>query len=52
MSNSVEAGRLEPDQVTLEARDEAFLADDQRHPLGGPALERLAVARPWNAITA
>ena len=32
--------------MTLEARDEAFLADDQRHPVGGPALERLAVARP------
>ena len=39
------AARLEPEQVALEARDEAFLADDQGHPVGGPALERLAVAR-------
>ena len=44
----VELGRaadLEPDEVGLEARDEPLLAEDQRHPLGRPALERLAVAR-------
>ena len=45
----VEFGRaadLEPDEIGLEARDEPLLAEDQRHPLGRPALERLAVARP------
>ena len=45
----VELGRaadLEADEVRLEARDQAFLAEDQRHPLRGAALERLAVARP------
>ena len=45
----VELGRaadLEPDEVRLEARDEPLLAEDQRHPLGGAALERLAVAGP------
>ena len=44
----VELGRvadLEPDEVRLEARDEALLAEDERHPLGRPALERLAVLR-------
>ena len=35
---------LEPDQVRLEARDEALLPEDERHPLGRPAIERLAVA--------
>ena len=43
----VELGRaadLEPEQVGLEARDQALLAEDERHPLGRPALERLAVA--------
>ena len=34
----------QPDEVVLEARDQAVLADDQRHPLGRPALERDAVA--------
>ena len=40
------AADLEPDQVGLEARDQPLLAEDQRHPLGAAALERLAVARP------
>ena len=43
----VELGRaadLEPDEVRLEARDQPLLAEDQRHPLGRAALERLAVA--------
>ena len=43
----VEVGRLadaEADEVGLEARDEPLLAEDQRHPLGLAALERLAVA--------
>ena len=35
---------VEPDEVVLEARDQAVLADDQRHPLGRAALERRAVA--------
>ena len=34
---------LEADVVTLEPRDEALLAKDQRHPLGRAALEGLAV---------
>ncbi len=45
----VELGRaadLEADQVGLEARDQALLAEDQRHPVGAAALERLAVPRP------
>ena len=45
----VELGRaadLEPDEVGLEARDQALLAEDERHPLGRAALERLAVAGP------
>ena len=45
----VELGRpadLEAEQVGLEARDEALLPEDQRHPLGGAALERLTVTRP------
>ena len=45
----VELGRvadLEADEVRLEARDQPLLAEDERHPLGRPALERLAVARP------
>ena len=33
----------EADEVVLEARDEPVVADDQRHPLGRPALERCAV---------
>ena len=44
----VELGRvadLEADQVRLEARDEALLAEDERHPLRRAALERLAVPR-------
>ena len=44
----VELGRaadLEADEVRLEARDQPFLTEDERHPLGRPALERLAVAR-------
>ena len=43
----IEFGRvtdLEPDQVGLEARDEALLPEDERHPLGRPAIEGLAVA--------
>ena len=43
----VELGRvadLQAEQVGLEARDEALLAEDERHPLGRPTLERLAVA--------
>ena len=35
---------LQPDELVLEARDQAVLADDQRHPLGRAALERNAVA--------
>ena len=35
-----------PDELVLEARDQAVLADDQRHPLGRAALERDAVAGP------
>ena len=45
----VELGRpadLEADEIGFEARDEPLLTEDQRHPLGRPALERLAVARP------
>jgi hypothetical protein len=45
----IELGRLtdpQTDQVRLEAGDEPLLADDDRHPVGGAALERLAVARP------
>ena len=45
----VEGGRVpgrQPDEMVLEARDEALLADDERHPVRGPALERLAVPRP------
>ena len=45
----VEFGRaadLEAEQVALEARDQSLLAEDDRHPLRRPALERLAVARP------
>ena len=45
----VELGRaadLEPEEVGLEARDQPLLAEDERHALGRPALERLAVARP------
>ena len=45
MSNSVDSPGFEPDQVRLEARDQPFLAEDERHPLRGAALERLAVAR-------
>ena len=44
----VERGRiadLEAEEVGLEARDQPLLAEDQRHPLGRAALERLAVAR-------
>ena len=44
----VELGRtadLEPFEIRLEARDEALLAEDERHPLGRPTLERRAVAR-------
>ncbi len=44
----VELGRaadLEADEVRLEARDQALLAEDQRHPLRRAALERDAVAR-------
>ena len=46
MSKSVESAGLEADEVRLEARDQPLLAEDQRHPLGRAALERLAVARP------
>ena len=46
MSNSVESPTSRPDEVRLEARDQPLLAEDQRHPLGRAALERLAVARP------
>ena len=46
MSNSVVSPTLEPDEVGLEARDQALLAEDQRHPVGRAALERLAVAVP------
>jgi hypothetical protein len=45
----VEVGRRRrraADEVGLEARDQPLLAEDQRHPVGRPALERLAVARP------
>ena len=45
MSNSVSPPTSTPDEVGLEARDQALLAEDQRHPLGAAALERLAVAR-------
>ena len=34
---------LHPDQVVLPAGDHAVLADDERHPIRRPALERLAV---------
>ena len=43
MSNSVESPGLQADEVVLEARDQAVLADDQRHPLGRAAVERHAV---------
>ena len=46
----VEVGRaadLETQQVGLEPRDEPLLAEDQRHALRAAALERLAVARPF-----
>ena len=33
MSNSRGSPTCEPEQVRLEARDEALLAEDQRHPL-------------------
>ena len=46
MSNSVLPPTSRPDQVRLEPRDQALLAQDDRHPLGAAALERLAVARP------
>ncbi len=36
---------LQTQQVGLEAGDEALLTEDERHPLGRAALERLAVAR-------
>ena len=45
----VEFGRaadLQAEQIALEARDQSLLAEDDRHPLRRPALERLAVARP------
>ena len=44
MSKPFVSPTFEPDELVLEARDQAVLADDQRHPLGGAALERLAVA--------
>ena len=47
MSNSVVSPTSQPDQVGLEARDQALLADDQRDPVGRAALERLAVRVPW-----
>ena len=37
---------FETGQVRLEARDQPLLAEDQGHPLGGPALERDAVTGP------
>ena len=37
---------LEPDEVGLEPRDQPLLAEDQRHPLGRPALEGDPVAGP------
>ena len=37
---------LEADDVRLEARDQAVLAEDQRHPVGLAAVERVAVLRP------
>ena len=46
MSNSVEPPTSRPSRLALEARDQALLAEDDRHPLRRPALERLAVARP------
>ena len=46
MSNRGRLARLSADEVILEARDEPLLADDQRHPVGRAAVERLAVLRP------
>ncbi len=43
----VELGRLarpHAEEMLLEAGDEALLADDERHPVGGPAVE-------WSAVT-
>ena len=43
----VELGRLarpQAEEMLLETGDEALLADDERHPVGGPAVERNAVA--------
>ena len=45
MSNSVVSPGLQADEVILEARDQALLAEDERHPFGRSALERHAVAR-------
>ena len=40
------------DELVLEARDQAVLADDQWHPLGRAALEGHAVAGPSYLMTA
>ena len=48
----VELGRgadVEADEVRLEARDQALLAQDERHPVRAAAIERLAVTRPDEA---
>src|SRR5204862_3571829 len=37
---------LDPEQIGLEARDQTFLAEDQRHPLGRAAIEWHAALRP------
>ena len=48
-SNSVESPTFRPDEVGLEARDEPLLAQDERHPVRGAAVEGDAVARPGEA---
>ena len=44
-----ELAGLEADEVGLEARDQAVLAEDERHPLRRAAVERHAVLRPREA---
>ena len=46
MSNSVEPPTSRPSRLASKPGDQPLLAEDQRHPLGAAALERLAVARP------
>ena len=47
--NVFEFALAQPDQVVLETGDEALPTQDQRHPLAGRALDRLAIARALEA---